>query len=303
MQVTIPFTIGDSNIDSTNIPENDYSVWSVGTTYNTGDKVIVLSTHSIYESQVDSNVGNDPTAVGSTVWLRLGATNRWKAFDQKISDPVVGGGTTIEYTLNSFSAPPGNMTCFGLKGTSINLTVTDPTDGEVYNQTVTLIDTTYIVDGYTYCFEPNRVKTEAIFDSIPPYASADFALVLSKGSSADLELGQIVVGQEYILGITSYGTTVSIEDYSKKERDDFGNPIIVERAFSKLIDFDFLTPTQEARRTAALLESIRATPAVYSVGTDTEQYGATVYGFFRTWQINLSRPNYSDVTLEVEGLT
>lgn len=306
MRVLIPFTVKDSNLISSSIPENDYPVWSSVTSYVAGDLVISTVTHRIYEAlQPSTNI--DPTTDFSDppYWLDIGATNRWKAFDQTISDPVTvpDGVNIIQYELNSFGVPANSVTLFGLKGRLTSLVITDATEGEVYNETINLIDNALVNDWFTYFFEPARVKSEAIFEGIPPYANATYNISVFDDTVNEPILGQIVLGQEYILGQTSYGTSVSIEDFSRKERDAFGNAIIVERPFAKLIDFDFVVNTNEVRRAAILLEQVRATPAVYYAGPDTERFGTTVYGFYRSFSINLSGPAISNVTLEVEGLT
>ncbi len=419
MRVLIPFTTKDNNLLSSNITEDDYGTWSSSTSYSVDDKVISTTTHRIYEAlQASTNVDPTTDTADPPYWLDLGATNRWRAFDKLISDPVtVASGTnTVEYTLGGYGVPANAVVLFGIKGREVELTVTDasldettytvtvasgtrsdsttgdvfffglnerPTitfrrgntyifdqsdssnvghqiliqdtsgfaytdgvtttgtlgtdslttfvvpddapdgleyycenhgivmgnslvvegDGQVYNNSISLIDNGLINDWFTYFFEPSRVKSEAIFESIPPYANGSFEVVVTDNTIAEPELGQIVVGQEYQLGVTSYGTSVSIEDFSRKERDVFGNAILVERPFAKLIDFDFSINTGEARRTALLLEQVRATPAVYLAGPDTERYGTTVYGFFRNFSINLGGPALSNVTLEVEGLT
>ena len=306
MRVLIPFTFTDSNLISTSIAEDDYTEWDGTTSYVVGDKVISTTTHRIYEALQD-NTDVDPTTddADPPFWLDIGATNRWKAFDNKISDPVTvaDGVNTIEYELGAFGIPSNSVTLFGLNARTASLVVTDTTDGEVYNKEISLIDNALVNDWFTYFFEPARVKSEAIFESIPPYANANYDITVEDTTDSEPELGQIVLGQEYTLGATNYGTQVSIEDFSRKDRDAFGNAILVERPFAKLIDFDFSINTQETRRTSILLEQIRATPAVYYAGSDTEQFGTTVYGFFRNFSINLEGPALSNVTLEVEGLT
>jgi hypothetical protein len=306
MRVLIPFTVRDSNLISTSIPENDYPVWSSSTNYVVGDLVISTVTHRIYEAlQASTNV--DPTTDTSDppFWLNIGATNRWRAFDQTISDPVTvpDGVNIIEYELGAFGVSANSVTLFGIKGRSATVIATDATDGQVFNKTINLIDNALVNDWFTYFFEPARVKSEAIFENIPPYANAVFDISVFDDTDTEPLLGQIVLGQEYILGQTSYGTSVSIEDFSRKERDAFGNAIIVERPFAKLIDFDFVVNTNEVRRAAILLEQVRATPAVYYAGPTTERFGTTVYGFYRSFSINLTGPALSNVTLEVEGLT
>ena len=301
MQIIKPVTVTDSVLVSSNVAENDYAEWAVGTTYAVGDKVIVLSTHRIYESLVDSNLGNDPTTDDGTNWLDIGATNRWKAFDQKIGDPVTNT-TSIEYTLSDTTSNITSVALFGLEGISANVTVTDDTEGEVYNETVSLIDNRNIVDWYTYFFEEQVQKEQALFLNIPPYLASDVDVTVTAATGDTAELGQLVLGFLSSLGATTYGTAISIEDFSRKETDAFGNFIVVERAFAQLADFDVQFETANARKIQRTLAELRATPVVY-IGSEDTAYGTTIYGFYRRFDLTLEGPSLSFGAIEVEGLT
>ena len=301
MQIIKPVTVTDSILVSSNVAENDYAEWAVGTTYAAGDKVIVLSTHSVYESLVGSNLGNDPTTDDGTNWLRLGATNRWKAFDQKISDHVTNT-TTIDYEFSNFTTNVTSVALFGLVGISANVTVTDPIDGEVYNETISLIDNRNIVDWYTYFFEEQAQRQEAQFLNIPPYLASTLDVNVTAANTDTAELGQIVFGFLSEIGATTYGTAISIEDFSRKETDAFGNFIVVERAYAQLADFDVQFPTASARKIQRTLAEYRATPIVY-VGSEDVSYGTTIYGFYRRFDLTLETPSISFGAIEVEGLT
>jgi len=289
MQLIKPVTVTDSILDSSNVPEDDYGVWNSGTSYVVGDKVISTVTHRIYEALINnSNVDPTGAATDPPTWLDIGATNRWKAFDQKISDPVVQA-TSIEYTLTD---PDSNVTAvslFGLKGISANVTVTDATDGEVYNETISLIDNRNIVDWYTYFFEEQVQREQALFLNIPPYLGSDVEVTVTNTTGLNAELGQLVLGFLSSLGLTSYGTSISIEDYSRKEVDAFGNFIIVERDFAQLADFDVQFETQNARKIQRTLANFRATPIVY-IGSEDTSYGTTIYGFYRRFDLTLEGP-------------
>ena len=53
--------------------------------------------------------------------------------------------------------------------------------------------------------------------------------------------------------------------------------------------------------TAAFLPTLRATPAVYrGTGDYTSTY---IYGFFKSWSIEITSPNKSYCNLSIEGLT
>lgn len=302
MQIIKPVTVTNSILTSSNVAENDYAEWAVGTTYNVGDKVIVIgTTHRVYESLVGSNLGNDPTTDDGTNWLVLGATNRWKAFDQKIGDPVTNT-TTIQYNLSDSASNITSVALFGLKGISANVTVTDTTDGEVYNQTISLIDNRNIVDWYTYFFEEQVQKEQAQWLDIPPYVGSDVQVIVTDNVGDTAQLGQLVLGFLSNLGVTSYGTSISIEDFSRKETDAFGNFIVVERAFSQLADFDVQFETANARKIQRTLAALRATPVVY-IGSEDTAYGTTIYGFYRRFDLTLDGPSLSFGAIEVEGLT
>lgn len=302
MQIIKPVTVTNTILVSSNITENDYAEWAVGTTYAVGNRVIVKgTTHKIYESLVSSNLGNDPTTDDGTNWLVLGATNLWKAFDQKISDPVTNLNL-IEYTISDVSSNITSVALFGLKGTSANVTVTDAIVGEIYNETIPLIDNANIVDWYTYFFEEQVQREQALFLNIPPFVGAEVKVSVTSTTGEIAELGQIVVGFLSTLGVTTYGTSISIEDYSRKEVDAFGNFIVVQRAYAQLADYDVKFETASARKIQRTLAGFRATPIVY-IGSEDTAYGTIVYGFYRRFDLTLEGPSLSFGSIEVEGLT
>lgn len=302
MDIIKPVTVTNDILTSSNVTEDDYSEWSSATTYADGDNVIVIgTTHKVYESLVGSNLNNDPTTDDGTNWLELGATNRWKAFDQKIADQV-SNLNSIEYQFNVDSSNVTAVSMFGLSGTNVNVTVTDATDGEVYNEDVSLLDNSEIVDLFTYFFAEQGTKTEALFTGIPPYLDSDVEVTITAETGENAKVGQIVIGFLSNFGLTTYGTSVGIEDYSRKETDAFGNFIITERAFAKLVDYDVRLETGKARTVQNTLANFRATPIVW-IGSEDEAFATIVYGFYRRFDITLEGPAYSFAAIEVEGIT
>ena len=301
MKLIKPVVVTDSILVSTTVPENDYAAWSSGTTYAIGNRVIVVSVHKVYESLINANLNNNPVTDDGTKWLEVGATNRWKAFDKKIGDPVVQV-TSAQYVL---SDPDSNVTAvalFGLQGISANVTVTDAVDGQIYNETISLIDNGNVIDWFTYFFEGQALLEEALFLNIPPYFGSDVQITVTNATGENVNIGQIVFGFLSELGLTTYGTSISIEDYSRKETDTFGNFIIVERAFAQLVDYNVSYPTQNSRKIQSTLAKYRATPIVY-IGSEDTAYGTVVYGFYRRFDLTLETPSYSLGAIEVEGLT
>ena len=300
MQIIKPITVTDSILVSSNVPENDYAEWSSATTYSTGQRVIVLSTHKIYESLINSNLNNNPVTDDGTKWLDLGATNRWRAFDKRIGNKVTQLDT-IQYVLSDPNSNVTSVALFGLVGISANVTVVS-NSVEVYNQTFSLTDNRNIVDWYTYFFEEQVQLEEALFLNIPPYLGATVTITVTAATGTNAELGQIVFGFLSDLGLTNYGTVVSIEDFSRKETDAFGNFFVVERAFSQIADFDVQFETRNTRKIQQTLSQFRATPIVY-IGNPDASYATIIYGFYRRFDLTLETPSLSFGAIEVEGLT
>jgi hypothetical protein len=300
MQIIKPITVTDSILTASNVPENDYAQWSSVTTYSVGQRVIVLSTHKIYESLIGSNLNNNPTTDDGTKWLDLGATNRWRAFDKKIGNKVVQLNS-IQYTLSDPASNITSVALFGLVGVSANVTVVSGAT-TVFNQTYSLTDNRDIVDWYTYFFEEQVQLEEALFLNIPPYLGASVTITITAATGTDAKVGQIVLGFLSSLGLTNYGTAVSIEDFSRKETDAFGNFVVVERAFSQLADFDVQFETADTRRIQQTLAQYRATPIVY-IGNPDASYATIIYGFYRRFDLTLETPSLSFGAIEVEGLT
>lgn len=296
MRIIEPIAITEAMLLASNVPETDAPAWDAGASYAVNDRVI--RTHAIYQV-VAANTGQDPlTDATSTYWVRIGATNRWKAFDKLISDPVVQSGT-ITYSLRP-DALSDTIAFFGLNAASIRVAVTDPVDGTIYDQTRSLIDGGAVFDWWSYFFEPITYADQEIVTGIPIYTGAQVNITVTSGGTT--EVGQIVLGRAQVLGETLVDTEIGIEDFSVKERDAFGNFTIVERAYSDATKFRFSFPTGDARRIRKILARVRAIPAVYYAGDETGHLGTTVYGFFQDFSIPLTT-NVSFGSLEVEGLT
>ena len=301
MQAIEPLTITDGLFLSSNLTENDYATWLAGTTYALGNRVIVVSVHKVYESAANSNIGNDPTTdTTGTYWIEVGATNKWKAFDQHISDPATNANT-IEYVISSGTTVVNSLAFFGLSADTVQIQVVVSAT-EVYNTTFPLLDTSTIVDWYSYFFEPAAIKAqELLVVDLPAYTSATITITITD-TGETVQVGQVVLGGLVTLGRTGYGSAIGIEDYSRKERDAFGNPVIIERAFAQKANYEVSILTADARRVQSFLSDYRATPIVW-IGNQDPIYGLIVYGFYTQFSINLSTYSTSYSTIEVEGLT
>jgi hypothetical protein len=308
IKIVEPITITDTILiasgspPETNVPENDHAEWSAGTTYAAGDRVILTSTHRIYESLLSGNVGNDPTVSSSpTYWIEVGPTNRWAPFDTSISTSVVQGNN-ITYTLEP-ATPINFLAILNINnGFEATVTINSPSQSPtlVYTKTIDLGALPAIVGWWNWFFGARIVPTQAIFDDIPPYSDGIFTITIEGGS--DLSAGVIMLGQQQLFGLgIKYGARVGIQDYSRKETNDFGDTILVQRAFAKRANVDLFLQKFEVDSFQRELSRIRATPVLWILSNDYES--TTLFGFYKNFDILINYPEHADCTLEIEGLT
>ena len=296
MIIIQPVPITAAMLTASNVPETDAPAWTAGT-YTLGTQRVY--NHRVYEVIISSTTARPDIGAVATPpsWLDLGATNRFKMFDQIISTQTI---YTAEIDVDITPAAVVNSAAFfGMLGSSITLTMTDPTDGVVYTETRSLQDNTLIIDWYPYFFEEVAYLPDIVFLNLPAYGSATLTAFID-GGAGDAKVGEVVIGKQRSLGVTNFGTSVSIIDYSIKSTDDFGNTIIVQRAYSKRADYDVTVETSSVAAVQKALADIRTTPTVF-VG-DQNRPETVVYGFYKQFNIVLSTPSISDCSIEVEGL-
>lgn len=303
MRLIEPIPMTDAILTFSNVTEADYPAWSSATAYSIGDRVIKTSTHRVYQAAT-AHTNRDPEIPANAAdWLLVSATNRWKAFDGKIGDPVIRAAN-ITYRLTPAQLADG-FAAFGLKGDTLSISITDSIDGLVYSNVFDLIDDTAVIDWFTYFYEPFRLRTEVLLTGLPLYSTGYIDLVVAS-ASGNAEVGEVVIGRNYQVGDTKAGSSIGIRDFSTKEEDDFGNIELVERAYAQTVGFEVAFPANDSRRVFQLLARNRARPAVYHDEMGSEGFGTLVYGFYggtgSGLEIDLIANSVAYARIEIEGL-
>lgn len=298
LQIIPPLTITDTRLTSSNVAETDYSAWSNATTYSLGQRVIVTTgVHKIYESLQASNLNHDPTT-SPTWWIEVSATNRWKMFDSR-NDTSTTNPNTIDITITPGSVV-NSVALFGLVGTSVRIKMTDPTDGVVYDTTFSLSDSGTIGGWYRYFFDPIYRRTVLTATNLPAYGSASIQIIVTyTGNTAQCSTCVLGLRREVGEGI-NLGASVGITDYSRKEKDTFGNYVLVRRGYSKRMNVSMAVLNTEISSLQNLLADLRTTPCVWIGDPDYENL--IIYGYYKDFDIVINYHLVSDVNLQIEGL-
>ena len=294
MIIVTPTQITPAKFVSSTAAISTRANWSNVTAYVTGNEVYYNFKDWIaLASSTNVTPGTDEAK-----WLEIGASNRYAMFDGVINN-VTTATTTLDVRVTP-GAVVNSVSFFQVTGTTIRVQMIDPVEGIVYDETRSLQDNTFIVDWYSYFFEPIGALSDISFNDLPAYGSADIRVVVSAGTGNPAIIGECVIGRQRTIGAANFNTSVSIQDYSRKETDQFGNISVITRPFAKLADYDVTVETASVNYVQRALADIRTTPTVF-IG-DSNRPETIVYGFYRNFNIVLSAPSISDCTIEVEGL-
>ena len=129
MRVIKSIKTTDAILTSSNIPEDEHPTWVSGASYTALDKVIY--NHKIYEAILTHSGKTTAPDLDQLNWLDLGATNRYRMFDNIISS-VSNRAGGIEFTLTPNQVVNG-IALLNVNATVVRVVMTDPVFGVVYD--------------------------------------------------------------------------------------------------------------------------------------------------------------------------
>lgn len=291
----IDVTEGYANwLTASTVPETDYASWAAGTTYARGDRVISTTTHRVYESARNSNLGKNPTVRTNRFnpesnptgwWIDVSATNRWKVLDGRLFDQA-RQASSMRWTF---------VTASGINAVGLFGLFADQVRCEVLNGATPISDTTInlaATDG------PLR---RAAFLGLGATTGRTVRVTVS--GSGDVYCGEIVLGQVRDLGAATYGTGEGFASYSRNETDDYGNPVVIRRLRGASAQIQAVCNASDKDRVLRVLAAQDARPAVYMAGDPNAPEGIMVFGYSEAPFITLSGPTKAEYVIDVKGIT
>lgn len=280
---------------TSNVPITE-TEWTAGT-YTRGQQRYVGT--DLYEVTVASTTDNPITgaAKATPTWVRVGKINRWRMFSEFVAEKTVRA-SPIEVEIAT-SPRVNSVALFGLEAATVE--VITYSGGEetarVLKQMTNVMDVT---DWYEYFFQEIVKIEEGVVLNLPSYGT-DRVVIRITNDAAAVAVGKVVIGQQVELGKTRIGYSAGIEDFSLKERDEFGGYKITERRFAKRAEFSVIINAARFHAVMRDLAAVRARPTVF-IG-DPSAPETIVIGFYKdAWATRQTR-EIAEMTLEIEGLT
>ena len=306
MKLIRPASITEATLTASNVAETDAPGWDKNKTggYAKGERV--LDAHHVWE-WLSATAGNTTVAPSADTsapakWFDTGASNHWKMFDKKAGNKWLPGTSTSNTETIDVTIKAGEVVnsigLFGLVASTVQVIMTDPADGEVYNKTIPLADTG-VSNWYDYFFKPVPRSQRLVRFNLPAYGTASVQVIVNNPGAA-AQVGLLVLGQAVDIGTSIFGTGLGIQSYSTTEIDDFGGESITSRGSRRLVDYDVRIPTDYVDIAFDTLDSLRDTPSVY-VGYEGMKSTITV-GRFENLSVNIANPAFCEMSLEVRSL-
>ncbi|MDK3017629.1 hypothetical protein [Pseudodonghicola flavimaris] len=270
-----PLLITEAHLTASNILEDEYPDWDAATTFAAGDLVLSTVTHRVYESMQDSNLDNDPTVDDGTWWLDLRATNRWSAFDNRRTNPA-RRADAITYSIVP-TMDCDAISLWGLNAGEVRIAVWDGAT-KIYDETFVMVDRGNVVSSYTWFWGGVVYARHKVLNGFPGYIGHRIDITISApGGMA--EVGNIILGRNYLLGTVMDGVEVQHVSHSRKEYDQYGDEMLVPRGSTRKITIPLRVPTIQGPRVMTVISEVDGLVVSFYGSPTGGLYGVEGLGF------------------------
>lgn len=301
MRVVPPIDITAARLTACSVPEPSAgeTVYSGGTSYALGARVISTATHRTYESLIAGNLGQ--LISDATKWADVGPTNRFAMFDHYRST------ATVQPNEITMVITPGvrlnTLALIGLQAVTCTVSVSAGQPSEVvYERTVPLA-TRSVSSWSQYFFTSFEQQTEVFLFDIPQYSDAVLTITLESGG--DVMVGTTILGQSVFLGHTRLPVNDDVVNFSKIERNEFGDVTLIPRRSVPTTDLTLSAEKAAVPGIRKLREQLNAVPALW-IGLDdaNDEYFQSVlrHGIYKRFSIDLDRHITATINLTIEDL-
>ncbi len=293
LRTVSPLEISDGVIVAQPPVEDTAAAWAAGA-WPTGARVRYL--HLVYQAGADIN-DSIPPPDNPTLWIKVGPTNTWALFNGRTSQSSKFNATA-SYRFR-FGRAVDAVCAIGMADVqSVRVRVLDPTYGSVYDKALTVGLAPETADWWDWHFgEWTPTGVLGLFTGLPAFPQAD-VLVDFVGTTG-MEVGNLILGnaKEWGLGV-EIGASVGIQDFSRKELDEFGNRVLVERTYIGWADMSVPIRRTEIMAIKNYMTKNRAKPILFLGSQDIE--ALNVFGIAKDWSVAIEYHDYSMFAIQLE---
>ena len=269
----------------------DPPAYSGATEYALGNEVRFANRR--YRSRTSGNLGESPdTAVDK--WLDIGSINRHAMFDSSL-----GTSTSASEQIVVTIAPTAYVDALWFAGVDAD-TVRVQVASSPFDVTYQMWYPRAVANMWEYRFQQFDRRDKLLVEGLPVGAGQQITVTLSKPGGV-AKCAMLVAGFKQRIGISDFGISTSIKDFSVKTTDKWGAPTLLEGGFADRITVTVDLQNHRIDAVKRLLSKYRAVPVVWML---TGLFESTqVYGTFKDFSIVIPNAKRSKCQLELEGFT
>lgn len=306
MIVIPPITINDTTLTSTTVsePSTGEVVWNSTTNYATDDIVIRTSTHRKYQRITPGGIDATAPESAPTKWQDIGPTNAWAMFDQNRNVATVSPAGTMTVVIEP-NKRIDSLGLIGVNADTVTVTMEAPVGTVVFGPTEYSMNTRNTTTWSTYFFGTFLYKETLLITSFPMYANSTVTIEFANDTD-DIQCSGVILGSSVYLGAVQYDAVSDALNFSKIERDEFGNSELIPRRTvpktqqSLWVDKSLVNSVRQVRK------DLNAIPALWSGLDDqfTDPYfeSILIFGIYKQFEINIAQPSVATISLELEEL-
>lgn len=289
---------GVITLSSTVAGVGNYSFAKIGTSnlsvgqWFVGEECILTSIHKRYSCIITTNERPD-TGVSSSpaTWVEIGGTNKYASFDTNIGNPSIAheSNPSIAPVITSTITVAANEFVTGIVGISVkdaSTVLIEVDNGSlIYSNTIDMAGE----DRFAALDLPNTDDV-TITITVEGFVGGE-----------SVSIGELILGPQDEIGVSQYSSSYQLLDFSRVDRDDFGNISVTKRGYADLMTFNVKIDASDFSYVRQTMEGLRGTPSVW-LGNDDDASKA-VYGIYKDLNINWSSPSLYDCSFKIEGMT
>ena len=250
--------------------------------------------HVVYKTKVGTS-GMTPPPLDGTVWIKQYPTNTWSLFDPMTSKATIADNVLV-YEFK-FGQTCGAIIADGLENVqTVRLTITDPTFDVVYERSVNVGRTITRSSWYLWHNGPRELTgVLGYFTDLPDYPQSTIKIEFL--GSLDMKVRNLIAGsvQEWGFGAEN-GASISFEDYSVNQRDEYGELTLVPRRVIRETNMSLTITRREVDGFVKFIQDRAAKPTFFVASRDLESINT--FGV-ATATIKVQYKDYSVVDLKV----
>lgn len=301
MKVIPPIVLTDSHLTSSSVTENDTddgALWAGATAYAIGAKVRNL--HRRYQRLVAGTTATAP-GLDAINWLPLGATNPWRMLAADGDYKTTGTSPMVVVIKPLVRATA--LAIIGIVADSITVVQKDAAGTTVLTFTQNLVyrNTTTWSEYYFGAFTR---RSAFVTMALLPITGASITITLTR-ATGNVSCGALAIGTPVDLGKILEGASVGALSFSRVERNEFGDSLVIKRRTVPRTSQTTLIEKTNVERARVTLTGLDGVTAMFiGIPDATSGYfnALCVLGLVKQWDIKLDTFNRGGLSIDLEGL-